>query len=263
MSVNTLQTSREQWQVKPLRDVPSGGPEMDLLISQPLIYLNFTNILNQLPCVTWILDVRTRTYAYISNNTLDQLGFHHDQYVTKGPDFHDEIKNPADRVAGWNLLRQVWRILSAIPSESKLNYKFSYDYRIVKPDGKTIRILEQNSVLRLDEFGNVTHLLGVCNDITEWKRGGAQLASLTSIHDKQCFLFSSAHAASVNAKTLLSKRELEILKLVSEGHGSKYIAEKLFISFHTVNTHRQKMIEKTQTRNASGLVQFAICNGLI
>ena len=61
----------------------------------------------------------------------------------------------------------------------------------------------------------------------------------------------------------LSKRELEIVKLMAEGYSSKLIADKLFISFHTVNTHRQRIIEKTNSKNTGGVVQFAVSHGLI
>lgn len=223
----------------------------------------FADILNQSPSVTWIIDVRTQTYTFISNNTLEHFGYPIESFTAKGPEFQDQIKHPEDRINTRKLLGQVWQKLSTISAESRKNYRFSYDYRIVKPDGKVIRINEQNAVLQLDLNGNITHLLGVCNDITQWKKSGAPLTSLSSSIDKQYFLFTTENTPPVKPKTLLSKRELEIVKLIAEGHGSKYIADKLFISFHTVNTHRQKMIEKTSSRNTGGLVQFAICNGLI
>lgn len=223
----------------------------------------FANILNQAPSVTWIMDVRSHTYTFISDNTLEHFGYSLENYTAKGPEFQDEIKLPEDRVNTWKLFGQVWQKLATISSESRKNFRFSYDYRIVKPDGKVIRILEQNTVLEQDAKGNITHLLGVCNDITQWKRTGSQLAALSSTLDSQYFLFTSDNITPVKAQTLLSKRELEIVKLIAEGHSSKFIADKLFISFHTVNTHRQKMIEKTSTRNTGGLVQFAFTNGLI
>lgn len=259
--MSTLQYfDQDKKHVKHLWRDPSGADELDSLPEQPFIYQSFFGVLNQFPCVNWILDVRKQTYTFISNNTLEHFGYTIDNFITSGPIFQDSIKHPEDRASSRNLIRQVWHALGDISPLSKSNYRFSHDYRIIKPDGKIIRILEQNSIFQQDAAGNITHLLGVCNDITEWKKTGTQLASLSSIIDKQCFLFA---ADPVKSDAILSRRELEILKLISEGQSSKFIADKLFISFHTVNTHRQKMIEKTKTRNASGLVQFAICNGLI
>lgn len=61
----------------------------------------------------------------------------------------------------------------------------------------------------------------------------------------------------------LSDRELEVLKLICEGYSNNEIAEKLFISRHTVDGHRRNLISKTGVKNAPNLVLFALKNGLI
>lgn len=55
----------------------------------------------------------------------------------------------------------------------------------------------------------------------------------------------------------LSARELEILKLVSEGYNSKQIADKIFLSEFTVNTHRRNMLRKTNQPNVAALLTLA------
>ena len=61
----------------------------------------------------------------------------------------------------------------------------------------------------------------------------------------------------------LSERETEILLLICEQYSSVEIAEKLFIADNTVKRHRQKLIEKTGSKNLAGLVLFAIKHGII
>lgn len=61
----------------------------------------------------------------------------------------------------------------------------------------------------------------------------------------------------------LSKREIEIVKLIAEGLTSIQIADKLFIAEHTVKTHRKNILRKTGAANTSQLVQFALNNQLI
>ncbi len=61
----------------------------------------------------------------------------------------------------------------------------------------------------------------------------------------------------------LSKRELEVLNLISEGYTNADIAEQLFTSKRTIETHRQNLLEKTQTRNTAALVKYAMQNGFI
>ncbi len=61
----------------------------------------------------------------------------------------------------------------------------------------------------------------------------------------------------------LTSREKEILKLVALGFSNKAIAEKLFISIHTVITHRKNITEKTGIKSISGLTVYSILNNLI
>ncbi|WP_205780357.1 response regulator transcription factor [Flagellimonas oceanensis] len=56
----------------------------------------------------------------------------------------------------------------------------------------------------------------------------------------------------------LSRREKEVLQLILEEHTTQEIADKLFISFGTVETHRRNMLIKTGTRNTAGLVKVAL-----
>lgn len=61
----------------------------------------------------------------------------------------------------------------------------------------------------------------------------------------------------------LTEREKDVLKLLVQEMTSNEIAEKLCISFHTVETHRKNLISKLPVKNTVGLVKYAIDIGLI
>lgn len=61
----------------------------------------------------------------------------------------------------------------------------------------------------------------------------------------------------------LSARELEVLKLIVDENSNPEIAEKLFISIRTVDTHRRNLLEKLGVKNTAGLVKYAIQKGLV
>ena len=63
-----------------------------------------------------------------------------------------------------------------------------------------------------------------------------------------------------NNITLLGNREIEILKLVLDGHSTKEIAEKLNRSPFTIETHRKSIYRKTGAKNLVSLLKFAIEN---
>ncbi len=61
----------------------------------------------------------------------------------------------------------------------------------------------------------------------------------------------------------LSKREMEVLQLIVDGFTNMEIADKLFISNRTVDTHRRNLLQKLNVRNTAELVKFALKNGLV
>ena len=61
----------------------------------------------------------------------------------------------------------------------------------------------------------------------------------------------------------LSQREIEIIQLSAQGLRASEIAEKLFLSVHTVNTHRQRIYSKMEVRNVSEMLRKAKDNGII
>ena len=61
----------------------------------------------------------------------------------------------------------------------------------------------------------------------------------------------------------LTHREIEIIRLIARDMGNKQIADHLFISERTVETHRKNILRKTNTRTAIGLLKFASDNKII
>lgn len=57
---------------------------------------------------------------------------------------------------------------------------------------------------------------------------------------------------------LLSAREIEVITLIAEGLTNVEISEKLFLSKHTVNTHRKNIMNKLGVKNTAGIVMYAV-----
>lgn len=75
------------------------------------------------------------------------------------------------------------------------------------------------------------------------------------------YIDSSTHA-SKNNSTDLTTREMEILQLIVEEYTNQEIAERLYISKRTVDTHRTNLLQKTNSKNTAGLVRYALKNDL-
>ncbi len=61
----------------------------------------------------------------------------------------------------------------------------------------------------------------------------------------------------------ISDREIQIIRMIAEGYSNKEIADKLFLSTHTVNTHRKNIMSKLGVNNTAGIVLFAVKENII
>ena len=73
----------------------------------------------------------------------------------------------------------------------------------------------------------------------------------------------SLHAPKEPLQKILTERESEILRLIASGLTNKQIAEKLFISIKTVETHRSRILQKLDVHTTADLVKYAIRKGLL
>lgn len=80
------------------------------------------------------------------------------------------------------------------------------------------------------------------------------------IHD---YLEKTEPPKPVAANSILSPRELEILKLYAVGKTTKEIAEMIFVSVKTVGTHKQHILEKLAIKSTTDMVKYALKNNLI
>ncbi len=79
---------------------------------------------------------------------------------------------------------------------------------------------------------------------------------------QQVLLDQLTRTRSASSVTL-TRRESEILKLIAEEHTNQQIADRLFISLRTVETHRLNLTQKLSVKSAAGLVKEAMKRGLI
>lgn len=61
----------------------------------------------------------------------------------------------------------------------------------------------------------------------------------------------------------ISERELEVITLIAEGYTNNEIAEKLYLSPHTVNTHRKNIMQKLGVNNTAAIVMYAVKTQLV
>ncbi|MBM2815194.1 MAG: hypothetical protein HW421_1956 [Ignavibacteria bacterium] len=127
----------------------------------------------------------------------------------------------------------------------------SVEYRVKRLDSKYIKVLRQSTAITVDKLGNPVHALSLITDLIHKNQ---DTKSIRYIYDNN---------EKVESNLSLSSRELDILKLLSDGKSSKEIAKILFICKDTVDKHRKNMLHKNSMKNTSELITLAKENSLI
>lgn len=135
------------------------------------------------------------------------------------------------------------------------------DYRVKKKDGTYLKILRQSTIFENCRDKSIKSTLSILTDISNIKFNNAVNLQIITLDDGKIVLQDTESNSAIRPN--FTVREREILQKIKLGHNSKAIAEQLCISRHTVDTHRRKMLAKTECKNVVELVQEATMHGII
>jgi|SRR5688572_3752649 len=93
-------------------------------------------------------------------------------------------------------------------------------------------------------------------------------AAIQSANEGKLYLSLDINSIDLNSEVtsdvpVVSRREKEVLQLIVDGLTNPQIAEKLFISLHTVDSHRKNLLAKFNVNNTASLIRVAIKNNLV
>lgn len=207
-----------------------------------------------------VFDMYHQQHVFVSYNFTDLFGYDMNSLEKNGNDYFDEHVHPDDIPVlmrnGIDFLR-----LFYIHKEEFSNCKLINEYRIRNCYNDYVRIIEQHQILEFDKKGNAWLSLSIWDispDQSSFQGVRSKILNCkTGVYHSIQELLPASHQAS------LSPREIEILQLVRDGLLSKEISEKLSISVHTVNTHRQKILIKLNVDNSMEAVKYASELGLL
>lgn len=152
-------------------------------------------------------------------------------------------------------------------------YKIVYLIQITDRSGQARTILHQATTLTVDESGSIEHVISAHTDVSHLRLTNHHEVSFIHLGNGRSYynipsekgkfeIPSDASGEKMALQRLLTKRELEVLKALAAGLSTKQIAEKLFISPHTVQTHHKNMLAKTGHHKITDLIIRALLEGL-
>jgi len=226
------------------------------------IYKKMLNLFHVGPCYYYICNIARVEIEHVSGPVGDILGIDPDQFSVEY--VYDHI-HPGDKARFVAHEQKVTAFFNGLPPDKVLKYKVSYDYRLMRADGSYTWILHQVVTIQSDENGAVIRVLGVHTDIAHLKADHQPSGlSFIGLDGEPSYYNVPVDQVIVPVKkTFFTKREQEILRLIIEGKSSDQIAELLFISRHTVNTHRKNILHKSGCPNWIELASRAILQGWV
>lgn len=160
-------------------------------------------------------------------------------------------------------------IISEIGAEKFTKYKGSYNFRLRVADGSYELFNHQALLLRMDENYKFIKSLNIHTNINHLTKINNYKFSLIGLAGEPSYLnldidnTKNENAGDHSPPIVFTRRELEIIKLLSEGNNTKTVAKKLFISQTTVETHRKNILRKSGCKNSVELISRSLAEGWI
>ena len=194
-------------------------------------YISYMKILEQAGSFAVFLSDKFGHYYYVT------------EYIEPPQELNIEnLVHPDDLEVVRRIDKKVWEFLDTLPEEEKLTYKYIYEMRVLDR-GKYVRMIYQTRLLAFKDDNFLA--MGMIDLAPEQSANTSVRFQIKNCLTDEVVPFAIESATDV----LLTPREREILALAKEGMFSKEISEKLNISIHTVNRHRQNILEKLQVDN--------------
>lgn len=149
-----------------------------------------------------------------------------------------------------------------IGREKLLTYKISYSHRARLTNGEYALFNHQALMLTMDDNGGYGKSLNIHTRIDHLSNLNTYKISLIGLNGEPSFMNLSLDEEIKECKEF-SKREIDIIKLISDGLNNTEIAEKLFISALTVKKHRNNILTKSDSKNTAELIKNCILQGII
>lgn len=136
-------------------------------------------------------------------------------------------------------------------------------------DGRKIHVLAQSIPVLFNDLMEPIYMLNIFSDITDIKPERRYthyiIDNSNPEESKRIDLFNNDELSSYQLDNALpiSPAERRVIALIAEGKTSNEIAEELFLSAHTVKTHRKNMLEKLGCDNTAQLIKKAVISGWI
>jgi DNA-binding CsgD family transcriptional regulator len=205
-----------------------------------------------------INNVRHSRFDLVSPEVEKVLGYNPEEFNLV---LYSDLYHPEDLQHVLNFETAVEMFFRSISGERLFKYKMQYDFRLRHAKGNYVRVLLQYIIIQHDE--NNVRTFAIHTDISHLKKDNKSALSFIGIEGEPSYMNVDVDNVFRPKRPLLTSREREILRALSNGMSSNEISEALHISHYTVNSHRKNMLRKANAKSTSELISMAFSNGWI
>lgn len=211
----------------------------------------------------YLLNYRTRTYMNMSENF---AGYPARTFIEGGLEHTFSIFGKNDlRLLNEQMFPDRLLLLKQIPAEDHPRYIFTVTAEIINKKGEVETYLQRNAFVS-DPMGNPIYSMGFLINVSHLYSGQPVLQTVEKLgvdeNQPNELIFKKTYFRNHEDK-IFSKSEKRVLECIASGMSNKMIAEKLYLSEHTIVNHRRNMQAKANAPNSVALVTFALRHGLI
>ncbi|MBA4850280.1 response regulator transcription factor [Emticicia sp. BO119] len=212
----------------------------------------------------FVADFQTGTYPFIGEGVEEVMGHPLGAFLEGGLKFTDYILEVPAEIDNKCLNQQII-LFDSLKGKKMPDIRFKMTIPITDKKKKKRFYCQQYKIIRRESDYFPLGFYGFVTKVpdTGEEKVTQQIELLNSEKNQWEVSSNLEFYLNVDENKLLSKREIEILKWISEGLNSEQIATKLYISVHTVKTHRKNMLRRTNSSNSADLIRYGIEHKLL
>lgn len=213
----------------------------------------------------YVLTFPNGKYNFIGKQQEHVSGYSSEEFMAGGVELFLQSIHPEQIDL---ILHEVYPDITAFlagleDEQAKKSVLIQYNYRFKRKNGNYINLLEHVHVLELDDAGKPAVVLGNVIMLQDDKILPLRLTiKQFGRREVSETVFSKVYT-SLQSRQNLTAREIEILRHLATGKTSKEIGRQLFISQHTVDTHRRNLLRKLNCKTVVDLTKVAFQNAML
>lgn len=217
------------------------------------------------PYFWFIPDNSKMAIVQTSDNIHELTSYKKNEWKKYEPEFLSKVMHEEDWIYFLGGVQYMLQFLEKTPISERKNYRFNIYARIKNEKSEYRWMVVQFPKIIYNKEGKGLSSLIVVSDLSHFSIGNQPVMTLidTTNSRKPFYKAIVEKTETYVNKANITKREREILALMINGKTSPEIAEKLFISYHTVENHKKNLRVKTASKTSAELIYYVLHHNIL